>query len=64
MYDLKICMLIFRQHVGGNDDERRLFPFCSRRPIPGQPDVWTLRSPLFTISHLDSRLMLGVKGRM
>ena len=49
--DLKTCRLISLQHVGGNDNERRLLPFCPRRRIPGQPDVWTLCSPFCTVAN-------------
>ena len=58
---LKMCMLISRQHVGGNDDERRLLPFCPRWHIPGQPDVWTSRSPLCAIATSAADLCPGDK---
>lgn len=48
--DRKIYMLISLQHVGGDDHERRLLPFCPRWHISGQPNVWTLRGPLCTIA--------------
>ena len=43
-------MLIPLQHVGGDDNERRLLPFCPRWRILGQPDIRTLRSSLCAIA--------------
>lgn len=43
-------MLISLQHVGSHDYERWLFPFSHWGDFCGQPDVWTLRSPLCAIA--------------
>ena len=53
--NLKSCVLISLQHVGGDDNERRLFTFCPRWHIPGQSDVWTLRSELCAIAQANGQ---------
>ena len=55
--DLKSCLLIVLQHVGCDDQQRRLFPFCTWWHIPGQRIIRTLWSPLRTIAVRYSRLV-------